>query len=114
MSSQEATPIERLDALEQHTPRRIVRSTLRHIALVLDDEIARWEDDGGPVRQPSILEEALEAAIVEFYGAGGRAASVVEALDAQRVAADLVARNVGAAEPARPEWLYGENGQVAA
>ena len=68
MLSQEPTPLSALDALEQHTPRRVVRSTLRHIALVLDDEIARWEDDGAPVRQPTVLEEALEAAIVEFYG----------------------------------------------
>ena len=72
MPSQQPTPLSALDALEQHTPRRVVRSTLRHIALVLDDEIARWEDDGGPVRQPSVIEEALAAAIMEFYGPGGR------------------------------------------
>ena len=70
MPSQEATPLSAIDALEQHTPRRVVRSTLRSIALVLDDEIARWEDDGAPVRpeRPTIIETALEAAIAEMIG----------------------------------------------
>ena len=70
MPSQEATPTERLDALEQHTPRRVVHATMRALTLVADEDIARWEDDGAPCQpyRPSILEAALEAAIAQIIG----------------------------------------------
>ena len=70
MSSQQPTPLSALDALEQHTPRRVVRTTLRALTLVTDEDVARWEDDDGAFRLvgPSILEQALEAAIAERIG----------------------------------------------
>jgi hypothetical protein len=69
MPLQQPTPLSALDALEQHTPRRVVHETLRAVtSAVSDEEIARWEDDGAPCRPESILQLALELAISERIG----------------------------------------------